>query len=122
MKFTTLSFIFLVFLAIITIEGKPKASPKTYLIETGDEGGDNSIDYFNDYHWNDYNDYNEYMDNDNNGANNNAANNNGANNNGANNNGGHRRRNALIPGDIRAPPPPRLLRPTPTPSPKRGGK
>merc|ERR1719295_1131575 len=111
MKFTTLSFIFLVFLAIITIEGKPKASPKTYLIETGDEGGDNSIDYFNDYHWNDYNDYNDYMDNNINGANNN-----GANNNGANNNGGHRRRNALIPGDIRAPPPPHLLRPSPPPS------
>merc|ERR1719423_226248 len=106
MKFTTLSFIFLVFLAIITIEGKPKASPKTYLIETGDEGGDNSIDYFNDYHWNDYNDYNDYMDN---------------NNNGANNNGGHRRRNALIPGDIRAPPLPRLLRPSPL-SRRRGGK
>merc|ERR1719423_128655 len=103
MKFTTLSFIFLVFLAIITIEGKPKASPKTYLIETGDEGGDNSIDYFNDYHWNDYN---EYMDNNNNGANNNGANN---------------ALNALIPGDIRAPPPPRLLRPSPL-SRRRGGK
>merc|ERR1711951_91574 len=54
MKFTSLSFIFLL-LSFINIKSKSKPDPKTLLVETKDEGGDFSNDYHN-YEGDDYND------------------------------------------------------------------
>jgi len=65
MKFTSLSFIFLL-LSFINIEGKSKPDPKakTLLVETKDEGGDNSNDYSagNNYEGNGNNDDYQFFD------------------------------------------------------------